>query len=163
MEGAEVQHVLVAVDDSEASEQAAEFVNRFFGDLDVVITAVNVGTVEITWGSYAAAPGALYPWSPVSTAVAPPAGPGGPTPSETFDAHRDIGERTIASSGVDADREVVEVGGDVAETLSRIAQERGADLIVVGSSHKGVLDRLLEPSVSKELARTAPVPVLVVH
>ena len=80
MEGAEVQHVLVAVDDSEASEQAAEFVNRFFGDLDVVITAVNVGTVEITWGSYAAAPGALYPWPPVSTAVAPPVGPGGPNP-----------------------------------------------------------------------------------
>ena len=55
------------------------------------------------------------------------------------------------------------MGGDVAETLARIAQERGADLIVVGSSHKGVLDRLLAPSVSKELARTAPVPVLVVH
>lgn len=154
-----MRHVLVAVDDSEASERAAEFVNRFFGGLDVSITAVNIGDTAITWSPYAAAPGLVYPWPPVW----------GPMPSEPVgdgtppDAEREAGERTIESTGLQADHEVIEFGDDVAEVLGRIAAERGADLIVVGSGHKGTFEQLISPSVSKELAKAAPVPVLVVH
>lgn len=157
-----MREVLVAMDDSEASERAAQFVNSFFGDLDVSITAVNVGRVPLSWGPYAAAPGALYPW--------PPPWPAGSVPpretsatSDRLERHDEIGEHTIKSSGIQADRTSVEFGGDVADTLARVADERGTKLIVVGSAHKGIFERLLSPSVSKDLARDAPVPVLVVH
>ena len=154
-----MREVLVAVDDSAASHRAAEFVNEFFGDLDVSITAVNVGQVPLSWGPYAAAPGMLYPWPPAATMAPPEAS----ARSGDLEREDEIGAYTIDASGIDADHASVEFGGDVAHTIARLAEERGVDLIVVGSTHKGLFDRLLSPSVSKELARDAPVPVLVVH
>ena len=89
-----MRHVLVAVDDSEASERAAEFVNRFFGALDVSITAVNIGDTAISWSPYAAAPGLVYPWPPVWGPMAsPPAGDGAPADA-AVDAGREAGEST---------------------------------------------------------------------
>lgn len=157
-----MREVLVAVDDSEASERAAEFVNGFFNDLDVSITAVNVGRVPLSWGPYAAAPGVLYPWPPPWPAgTVPPREVG--APSDRLERHDEIGDRILRSSGIQADRTSVEFGGDVADTLVRVAEERGAEVIVVGSADKGFFERLVSPSVSRELARDAPVPVLVVH
>jgi nucleotide-binding universal stress UspA family protein len=37
------------------------------------------------------------------------------------------------------------------------------DVLVVGSNHRSLFDRLLAPSVSTGLAKDAPCPVLVVH
>lgn len=53
--------------------------------------------------------------------------------------------------------------GDVAATILREAEQRGADLIVVGSLGRGRMARLLTGSVADKLVRTAPVPVLVVR
>ncbi len=53
--------------------------------------------------------------------------------------------------------------GDVAGTILREVEQRGADLIVVGSLGRGRMARLLMGSVADKLVRGAPVPVLVVR
>ena len=44
-----------------------------------------------------------------------------------------------------------------------MAERRGADLIVVGTRQPGLLERLLEGSVSQGVARRAGCDVLIVH
>lgn len=53
--------------------------------------------------------------------------------------------------------------GSVDEALIEVARERGAELIVVGTREPGFLGRLLEGSVSQDVARHAHCDVLVVH
>lgn len=72
-------------------------------------------------------------------------------------------EDVVASSGLRSAHQVVEFGGDVADTIRRVAEELDVDMIVVGSSHKNLFERLVAPSVSCDLAKAAPKPVLVVH
>lgn len=53
--------------------------------------------------------------------------------------------------------------GPPAEAIVRLAQERGADLIVVGTRHKKFLERLVEGSVLQDVLRRAKCDVLVVY
>ena len=155
-----MRHVLLAVDESEASRRAAAFVGRFFGGLDVAVTAVNVARAPIGWAStspYAVLPpvpyGGVYTW-PLTDAD-----------RELIDADADRAEREaravaagLAPPGADIDVAF----GDPVEAIVRAAEEHDADIIVVGCQHKGTLQRLFGRSVSEELSREAPRPVLVV-
>ena len=47
-------------------------------------------------------------------------------------------------------------------TIIKEAEKHGADMIIVGSEHKGLLMRIVEGSVSKTLISQAEIPVLVV-
>jgi nucleotide-binding universal stress UspA family protein len=53
--------------------------------------------------------------------------------------------------------------GSADEALIQVADERGAGLIVVGTREPGFLGRLLEGSVSQDVAKRAHCDVLVVH
>jgi nucleotide-binding universal stress UspA family protein len=53
--------------------------------------------------------------------------------------------------------------GDPAESIVDAAQSEGADVIVVGSHGRGALGRALIGSVSDQVVRRAPCPVLVVR
>ncbi|HSK86304.1 MAG TPA: universal stress protein [Rubrobacter sp.] len=53
--------------------------------------------------------------------------------------------------------------GRPAEEICKLAEEAGADLVVVGSRGLGTVKRLLVGSVSEEVVGTAPCPVLVVR
>ena len=64
-------------------------------------------------------------------------------------------------SGIEAEFEAR--GGDPESALIAVADQRGADLLVVGTREPGFLSRLLEGSVSADLARRAHCDVLVVH
>lgn len=57
---------------------------------------------------------------------------------------------------------MIEHGGDPADAILAVAAERGADLIVIGTSHKGLLQRVIDPSISKKVLQDADRPVLVV-
>jgi nucleotide-binding universal stress UspA family protein len=50
-----------------------------------------------------------------------------------------------------------------AETIVQLAEEREADLIVVGTREPNVLERLLGQSVSPSVSRRAHCDVLIVH
>jgi nucleotide-binding universal stress UspA family protein len=60
-----------------------------------------------------------------------------------------------------ADEALVEQG-DVLDRADAIADERGSPLLVIGASGREGLDRLTTPSLGRELAATASVPVAIV-
>ena len=55
------------------------------------------------------------------------------------------------------------VRGRPVEAIVEAALEHDADLVVVGVSGKGAVDRVLLGSTTQELVRTCPLPVLTVH
>ena len=62
----------------------------------------------------------------------------------------------------DAQVELVDPDGSPARTLARLARERAAGLVVVGSRGRGTLSGALLGSVSQELVELADRPVVVV-
>jgi universal stress protein A len=59
--------------------------------------------------------------------------------------------------------EVEVVTGHPADAIVRVAQERGADLIVMGTHGRTGLQHVLLGSVAEKVVRTAPCPVLTVR
>jgi nucleotide-binding universal stress UspA family protein len=59
--------------------------------------------------------------------------------------------------------EYVPALGNPAETIAQLAEERDADLVVVGTRAPGVMARLLGQSVSESVAHKVDCDVLLVH
>jgi nucleotide-binding universal stress UspA family protein len=59
--------------------------------------------------------------------------------------------------------EFVPLTGQPAEAIVALAEQRGADLIVVGMRKKGFFERLVEGSVAQDVMRRATSDVLAVH
>jgi nucleotide-binding universal stress UspA family protein len=51
--------------------------------------------------------------------------------------------------------------GIASEEILKVAQEEGVDLIITGYNGKSVMQRLISGSISKDMEKNAPVPVLV--
>lgn len=128
-----------------------DFVNGFFDALDVTITAMNVGSAPLP-SPYAIDPGGAFAW-PYSSS----------SPLWIGEKHAEAivseeAEGVVVSSGVHATRRVVELGGDVADTIRRDADELDIDIIVGSStrrcSSRSVSSRLVRPGESG--AHTCP-------
>jgi nucleotide-binding universal stress UspA family protein len=80
------------------------------------------------------------------------------------DAHNRLlaeAKAKLSAHGISAT--TTEQVGSAADVIVEVAHEAGADLIVVGSRHRGLLQRLLFGSVSGALVVEAPCDVLVVR
>jgi nucleotide-binding universal stress UspA family protein len=94
---------------------------------------------------------------------------GGPPFSEPTVVRRDPGEAALSRLRdlvPDTRREawaVETASGPPADTIVRIAEERGVDLIVMGTHGRTGLQHMLLGSVAEKVVRTAPCPVLTVR
>jgi nucleotide-binding universal stress UspA family protein len=133
--------IVLAYDDTEASKHALERTMQLaetFGST-VLVTSVYPLTHS----------GPRFQWSGVETQTS--------DPEESLNAaHAALEERGIAS-------EAVAVTGDPATSISRLAAERDADLVVLGTREPTVVQRLMRQSVSQEVARKVHNDVLIVH
>ncbi|MCB0998446.1 MAG: universal stress protein [Acidimicrobiales bacterium] len=160
-------HVLIAADDTEESVHAARIARDLFGDT-AQYTVVSVArTRAMLWT------GSSMEWGVPYTMMVPPAGVAGPplvfqhpTSDQPHHTPVDIAERQADDVAVAAHLAGADTMGDVgdpADAIARAAQACGADVVVVGSHDRGWFSRLFTRSVSSELVRDAPLPVLVVH
>lgn len=72
-----------------------------------------------------------------------------------------LGQKPLAEAGVTAEIELKE--GRPADVICQVAQEGKFDLIIIGSRGLGMVGRVLLGSVSQEVIRAAPCPVLVIR
>jgi nucleotide-binding universal stress UspA family protein len=79
------------------------------------------------------------------------------------EAGRTVAEGTLAAIAAELrpDPETRIAMGEHVEALARVADEEGADLVVVGARTAGLGGRNLRWSLARELAAATPVPVLV--
>lgn len=140
---------LLAVDDSEASFDAAAFAHRLLDDEDDIIV-LNVARLSQV-GAYTMGGLAGVPSVPTAT-------------QETWDAVRRNAWKVVTETGKAAggDEGRVEIG-DPGQRICDVAAEEGIDLIVLGSRDRGLLERIFSPSVSGYVVSHAPCSVLVVR
>lgn len=156
-EPADTTKILLAIDDDPVRAHAIRaVVNWLPGDADVVAlhvgpSAVAAGTIAPTAAAPMAAGGlAGYPVATVATL---------PGDDDLDKAARENAQRAAAAVDGTARAE----RGDPALTVIQVAEEIGADLVVVGTGDRSWLSRLFRPSVGVSVAADAPCSVLVVR
>jgi nucleotide-binding universal stress UspA family protein len=137
-----MQKIVLGYDDTEASQRALERVGQLakaFGS-DVVITSV----------------------APVEMSVGRSGGP--IDPMEPLSKHtEELGRARKYLEGEGIQAEYQPAVGEPADAIVQVAQERGADMIVVGTREPSVVQRLLGQSVSDAVSHKARCDVLIVH
>jgi nucleotide-binding universal stress UspA family protein len=105
----------------------------------------------------------------IVTSIAPvaPAGPRGAGPIDPGDPpslHREeLAHAGAQLTAAGVDTELVPAVGDPADAIVQLAEERGADLIVVGTRELNLMQRMLGQSVSGAVSRNAHCDVMIVH
>jgi nucleotide-binding universal stress UspA family protein len=97
----------------------------------------------------------------VVTNVAPPKDANPSDSDRIAQARLEQARAYLEDRGLQA--ELVATKGTPADAIVRLAQDRGVDLIVVGSRHKRFFERLVEGSVNQNVLRRAGCDVLVVY
>lgn len=136
--------VIVGVDGREESLHAARSAAVLFPHAKYI--AVNVIEPPLTVAAYGAA-GAMGP-APIWPVPYPGDAPPSPRQALLPDLLEDVEQR--------------QEYGDAARALLDVAEERQADLIVIGSHHRGLLGRLFHRSTTQALIHTSDIPILVV-
>ena len=148
--------IVVGYDASDAAERALDRAAQLAEALSARLVVVSVAAPPLP----PAAP-VLEPAGPMLPGgTAPLSGPE-PDPTEIAQQWLAQARSRLASRSVEADH-VGKVGSPADELLA-VADERDAELIVVGSGDHGLLERLVAPPVEEAVARRAERDVLIVH
>jgi nucleotide-binding universal stress UspA family protein len=76
---------------------------------------------------------------------------------------RELGQARGYLEGLGVQAEYLEATGEPADAIVTLADERGVDMIIVGTHGRNLIERLLGQSVSESVARKADVDVLIAH
>ena len=139
--------MLVALDGSPVSSHAAREAVRLFASADAEFLVINVARIPTSW--------ILPPGFGGVSAMPPLELQQLAEPSEADVA------ATAARAGI-GDAEVLTDVGDPVACICAAAEDHDVDVVVVGSHDRGVLSRLLGPSVASGVVRGTYRPVLVV-
>lgn len=133
---------VLGYDETEAATRALERTTELASALDAYVVVVSVAPALV---------GAGRGIGPID-----PADPPELHREELLHAKADLDDAGIRADYV--------VGlGDPADLILKAAEERDADMIVVGTSEPGLISRLLGMSVSETVQRRAHCDVLIVH
>ena len=143
-----ITKILVAHDFSDASNRALSFAARLGQDVGARIEVVHVHPD-------------LYDGRGDLLLTLPAASPGH---AERYLRFLEQELQSLAKRVVAADHDITcrIVRGDPVKGIEADARTCGADLVCVGATGKGAVDRVLLGSVSQLLLRTSAIPVLVV-
>jgi len=134
--------IVLGFDDTEPSkralDRAAELAEAFGGKL--IVTSV----------------------APLLIGAGRSAGPTDPVDSPA-EHKRELEDAKTLLGAKKVEAEYVTAVGEPADTIVDLARDRGADMIVVGTHDRGVVQRLLGQSVSDTVAHHAECDVLIVH
>lgn len=148
-----MKKILVAVDETEASRRAADFVDGFFDREHYSVSAVNVARQPVGW----------LPDTPYGdTTQWPYPGDRGRLADDAL-AREEATGQAVASRQAPPGSDIDVLFGETVDAIVVAADDVRADLIVVGSNDKNFLQRLLGGSISEDVVRRASRPVLVVH
>jgi nucleotide-binding universal stress UspA family protein len=137
-----MKRIVLGYDGSESAERALERTRELARALDAYVVVVSVARALV----------------PVSHGIGPI------DPTDPPELHREEllqAQAALDEQGIGADY-VVGLG-DPADVLLQAAEERRADMIVVGTSEPGLISRILGLSVSETVQRRAHCDVLIVH
>ncbi len=144
------QHILVATDFSPPADRALELAKTLHGALGAAVELIHVHVDP--FDGYAHSP-ELSLW-------------GNAKQFEAYMLGLDMMLKNTVKQVFGSDAQTVStsvVRGVAAETIVSAAEERNADLICVGTTGKGAVQRALMGSVALGLLRKSPIPVLTVH
>ena len=134
--------IVIGYDDTDVSkralERAAAFAKAF--DAKVVVTSV----------------------TPLHPGTARSVGPIDPTDTPAMHAEQlEHASAVLAEQGITP--ELVSATGAAAAAIVKLADEREADLVVVGTREPNVVERLMHQSVSRQVAHQVHRDLLIVH
>jgi nucleotide-binding universal stress UspA family protein len=157
--------IVVGYDGSDAAERAlrraAEVAESFSARLVVVSVSPSADVPALEPTAEVVLPTLAGPVAPGGTVPLPQPVSVPPEPEELARRQLERARMSLASRSI-ASEYVVELG-DPAERLLETADQRDADLIVVGSREHGFLERLLGRPVDEAVARRSERDVLLVH
>jgi nucleotide-binding universal stress UspA family protein len=163
-----MDRIIVGYDGSEQAERAlergAELARALGARLLVVSVARSPRLADTVPAVEPDPPVLAVPPGPVATGAPTPL----PVPDEPRPEPKELAQHQLERARMSLARTPVEAEyvaevGDTAERLLALAQERDANLIVVGSGEHGFLDRLLGRHVDEAVAARAGCDVLLVR
>jgi|1186.fasta_scaffold728225_2 nucleotide-binding universal stress UspA family protein len=137
-----MKRILVAYDDTDSARRALERAVELAKAFDAEVIVASVAPLLVS------SPRSSGPVDPIDS-------------PERHAEELDTARALLSEHGIDAT--TVAATGDPAGAIAMIADEKDADLVVVGTREPGFAERVLRHSVSAEVARRVHRDLLIVH